>query len=276
MWILFDIGGTKTRIAFTRKGEVPKGDAVKIINTPKLLAEAGKVYAENLKVLTGDDKVRGVVVGIAGTLNTQHTILTTSTHLQDWAGKDLYAFFKELTDAKQVLIENDAALVGLGEAFYGAGVGKRIVAYLTVSTGVGGVRITNGKIDESALGFEPGKQIIDIEHNLSLENYVSGKAVEERFKQKPKEIFDPAIWHKVARFLAYGIHNVILEWSPDVVVLGGSMMKTPGIKVDDVNSHLRSISGVVYQNLPPILLAKLGDLGGIYGGLALLKEKNVF
>ncbi len=276
MWILLDIGGTKTRLAVTHKGEVPEEGSIKIIDTPKLLADAGKVYGENIKVLTGDDKVRGVVVGIAGTLNAARTTLTASTHLPDWAGKDLHTFFKELTGAKKVLIENDAALVGLGEAYYGAGVGKRIMVYLTVSTGVGGVRITNGKIDESALGFEPGKQIIDIEHNLSLEDYVSGRAVEERFKQKPKEIFDSAIWHKVARFLAYGIHNVILEWSPDAVILGGSMMKSPGIKVDDVNSHLRSISGVVFQDLPPILLAKLGDFGGIYGGVALLKEKNVF
>lgn len=276
MWLLLDIGGTKTRLAVTQKGEIPDEKLVQIINTPKLLADAKVVLAEQFKSLTKGEKVRGVVVGIAGTLNRAKNALTASTHLPDWVNHNLVEFFEELNGAKKVMIENDSALVGLGEAHYGAGMGKRIIVYLTVSTGVGGVRITDGKIDENALGFEPGKQIIDMEHNLSLEDYVSGRAVAERFKKHPKEIFDPAIWHKIARFLAYGIHNIILEWSPDIVVLGGSMMKAPGIKIEDVNSHLHSISGVVFQNLPPILLAKLGDLGGIYGGVALLKQKSVF
>ena len=52
-------------------------------------------------------------------------------------------------------------------------------------------------------------------------------------------------------------------------------MKAPGIKIEDVNSHLHSISGVVFQNLPPILLAKLGDLGDLWWG-RFAKTKSVF
>jgi glucokinase len=50
---------------------------------------------------------------------------------------------------------------GLGEAVFGAGKGREIVVYMTISTGVGGARIVGGKIDASAMGFEPGHQIID-------------------------------------------------------------------------------------------------------------------
>jgi len=77
-----------------------------------------------------------------------------------------------------VFIENDASIVGLGEAVSGAGMGEEIVVYITVSTGVGGTRIVSGEIDEHAYGFEPGHELINMQD--SLEDLVSGTAVEER------------------------------------------------------------------------------------------------
>ena len=39
------------------------------------------------------------------------------------------------------------------------GEGLEIVAYHSVSTGVGGVKIEDGEISHSSIGFEPGHQI---------------------------------------------------------------------------------------------------------------------
>ena len=63
-------------------------------------------------------------------------------------------------------IANDTAVVGLGEAHRGAGIGYNIVTYITVSTGVGGTRIVDGRIDRRIYGFEPGHQTIDIDNSV--------------------------------------------------------------------------------------------------------------
>ena len=88
------------------------------------------------------------------------------------------------------------------------------------------MRFVNGEIDKNRFGFEPGHQIIDIENNnpKSLEDLVSGTALEKRTGQKPYEVTDPKIWDELAHQLSYGLYNTILHWSPDAVVLGGPMM----------------------------------------------------
>jgi predicted NBD/HSP70 family sugar kinase len=94
----------------------------------------------------------------------------------------------------EIAVENDAAIVGLGEANWGAGRGFEIVAYITVSTGVGGAKIVNGKIDEHAVGFEPGKQIISTASSpdastgtsKTLEDMISGRALREKNGQIAK------------------------------------------------------------------------------------------
>src|SRR5690606_20277112 len=129
-------------------------------------------------------------------------------------------------------------------------------------------------------GFEPGHQIVDIDGTLMPEasgiylgNLISGKAIEKRTGKKPAEITDPAFWEEMARILAYGLNNTIVHWSPDVVVLGGSMMNKVGIPVESVEKYLREIM-VIYPELPPVKKSTLGDLGGLYGGLAYLRKNG--
>jgi predicted NBD/HSP70 family sugar kinase len=183
-----------------------------------------------------------------------------------------------------VYIENDTAVVGLGEAVFGAGKFHDIVAYISVSTGVGGVRIVHKQIDVSAAGFEPGHQIIDAGgglevrgepayQNRTLEAYVSGSSVEARYHKKPFEIEQPEFWEHMARILAYGLNNTIVHWSPEIVVIGGSMMKKIGIPVDRVAAHLKGILHI-YPEIPVIAKSELEDVGGLYGAMQLIKTRK--
>ena len=276
MFILFDVGGTKMRVV-AADNEKLLGDPV-VVSTPKDFSEGMdtlKRIIDNIaQGLTAENRaVTAIVGGIAGPLNSEKSMLVKSPNLSGWVGHNIK---KTLHDAYKVpvVLENDAALVGLGEAHFGAGRGKSIVAYLTVSTGVGGARIVDGKIDESALGFEPGHQIIDPDNSFcpacegnDLEAYVSGTAIEKRFGVKPYEIHDDAVWDELAKFLAYGLNNTIVHWSPDVVVLGGSMMKEVGIPIPAVRKHLAEVLKI-FPNIPLVEKAELGDFGGLYGALA--------
>jgi len=275
MYILFDIGGTKTRITASKDG-TSFSEPV-IYDTPKKFEEGVPLILKHAQEFARGEKIEMVVGGIAGTLTRDKGTLIASPNLPGWIGNPLRGKLQDLFEAP-VYIENDAAMVGLGEAVYGAGRGFDIVAYITISTGVGGTRIVNGEIAPVANGFEPGHQIVDPDNSLcpecegnDLESYVSGAAITKRYGIKPYEINDPEIWDTLAKYLAYGIHNTIMFWSPHAIVLGGSMMKTIGIPVDGVKKHLRNIFRVMPDS-PQIIKATLGDFGGLWGALTQIKN----
>lgn len=278
MYLLFDIGGTHMRIALSRDGETFGEPA--IIETPKDFNEGIARIKEIAMIATKGERLVAAGGGIAGTLSRDRRIFQKGPHLPGWNGKPIAAALEEALGC-HVFVENDTAIVGLGEAVAGSGKGFPIVVYMTVSTGVGGVRIVNGAIDVSAMGFEPGHQVIDAGRGLQrdtvggtgddLEGIISGSAITARYGKKPYEITDEQFWDEMARLLAYGLNNTIVHWSPDAVVIGGSMMKKIGIPVNRVEAHLRGIC-TIYPELPRILHSSLGDIGGLHGALCFVRQ----
>ena len=254
--ILFDIGATKIRIAYSMDGEI--FETPKVFLTPKSYDEGLKIFTETAKELAGSREIKTIAGGMSRSV---------------WGDPEKLKNDLDRNFGVKVLIENDAAIVGLGEACWGAGRGFEIVAYITVSTGVGGARVVDGKIDEKAVGFEPGKQIIEAESGKTLEDMISGKALQAKTGKSPKEITDEGIWNNHAWLLAVGLNNIFVEWSPYVVVLGGSMITgTPSISVEKTEEYLKDILKI-YPQLPVIKKAELGDFGGLYGALAFIKIK---
>jgi predicted NBD/HSP70 family sugar kinase len=284
MRILFDIGGTKMRLAATK--DCKNFGEPKIVQTPKNFKEGIEVFKKLALELSGGEKIKMAGGGVTGPFDSEKTKIIKSPNLPDWAGKPLKKEMEQGLGAP-VYIENDTAIVGLGEAHNGAGKGYGIVVYMTVSTGVGGVRIVDGYIDKNTFGFEPGHQIIDMSGSVCetcnvlgshsdgpghLEGYVSGTATERRFGKKAYEVKDEKVWDELAHWLAYGLNNTIVHWSPDVVVLGGSMIVgDPAIEVAVVESYLKKII-TIFPELPRIKKAELEDIGGLYGALAFVKQ----
>lgn len=275
MYILFDIGGTKMRIAFSPDGN--GFDEPRVIPTPQDFDRGMEAFGTAVRELAGGKEIRAAAGGIAGPLDREKKVLVNSPHLPGWIRRPLKRKLRKILDAP-VYLENDAAMAGLGEAAFGKGKGRKVVVYMTISTGVGGSRVVNGKIDESAMGFEPGHQIIDPSGSLCpgcksvpgyLEKYVSGSALEKRYRKKAYEIADSRVWEEVAYFLAYGLNNTIVHWSPDIVILGGSV--TEKISLKRVGFHLRRIMKI-FPKIPLIEKAVLGDFGGLYGAVQLLKR----
>lgn len=273
-YILFDIGGTNTRVAVS--DDLKRYSEAVSFKTPKKFGEGIEAIVEAVHKLT-DKPVQGMAGGIRGTLNGDKTELAYDSVLTSWIDEPLVETLQKKLKTT-VHLENDAAIAGLGEAHFGAGKGYEIVAYHTVSTGVGGAKIENGRIDSYHVGFEPGHQILDIDRTIlgeevipTLENLVSGSALEERMGVKAYEIpQSDIIWGQLASYLAHGLRNTVLYWSPDVIVLGGSMITgNPRILLDDIRMHANEVMGEELS-CPLIVDAALGDLGGIYGGMAIL------
>jgi len=274
MFLVFDIGGTKMRLTVSRDGK--NIEEPKILKTPKDFNEGMLIFKKTAMSLSDGEKIKASAGGIAGPLNRKKEKLINSPNLPGWVNKPLKETIEKFINAP-THIENDAAVVGLGESLFGAGKDYAIVAYITVSTGVGGARIVDGKIDRSAMGFEPGHQIIEINGYLCptcgipghLEGYVSGIAISKKYGKNPQDIIDNKVWDEVAYYLAFGIHNSLLHWSPDVIVLGGSMMED--ISLEKVRENLHKILSI-FPKAPLIRRAELGDIGGLYGALSIVKS----
>ncbi len=277
MYVLFDIGGTKTRVAVSR--DLKTFEEPLKFDTPQSYEEGVALIADAIKKLSKGEKITRAAGGIRGPLNPERSGIAHDDVLKDWQGKslvtDLFTHISAL-----VILQNDAALAGLGEVHFGAGKGFPIVAYHTISTGMGGARIVEGKIDVSSMGFEPGHQVIDVDQTLcptcggnDLQDYISGKALEARYHKKPYEIpqSDP-VWDELAHWLAHGLKNTIVYWSPDAIVLGGSMIVgDPRILLSDIIRHTEAVLGDLMP-CPVIKDATLADVGGLYGAMALLSQ----
>ena len=271
MKIVADIGGTKTRIAGSN--DLMGFSEPVLYDTPKVYADGVNKFVETARRISGNDPISSVQIGIRGAILREIGAVHDEV-LTDWSEKLLCHDIATRLSA-HVEIENDMALVGLGEAVFGAGKGANIVVYLTVSTGVGGSRIVDGRIDRSATyGFSPGGQYLNIEPTITFEEMVSGAAVERQFKTHPKELGkDNPVWDELAELTAYGVHNTILLWSPERVVLGGSMFNEIGISVPKVAENVKKIMKK-FPEVPEIVHSSLGDFGGLWGGLALLRQRS--
>jgi predicted NBD/HSP70 family sugar kinase len=281
MYLLFDIGGTKTRLAISRDKET--FISYEIFDTPANFDEGIGKIGEYLK--KQEIGIQGVVGGIAGVLDHTKTKLTYSPNLPEWIGKDLKLKLSEISGGETVIIENDAALNGLGEAVFGAGKDYRIVAFITISTGVGGTRIVDKKIDAANLNYEPGHQLITVKNMLctddlncrcdeetaDLESFISGAALEKIYGQKVKDLQDEKIWDRIYHYLAIALTNVCVFWTPDIIILGGGVAGSDLFSIEKLETHFKK-SLKVYPDAPVIKKGVLADHAGLYGALQILKQ----
>lgn len=276
MYILFDIGGTKTRIATS--SDLKRFSEPLVFPTKQNFSDAITMLVSEIRKISKGKKIQACAGGLAGPLNAKKTMTVNAPNLPNWNKKPFVSQLQKKLKVP-VYLENDCVMAALGEAHFGAGKGGKIVAYMTVSTGVGGARIVKGHRDESCFGFEPGWQVIDPSNKLAkngaLEECVSGSALEKRFGKKPYEIHSKKIWNEIARLLAIGLNNSIVHWSPDVFVLGGSLIvNDTGIPFDLIMKHLKKIM-IRFPRFPKITKAKLGDFGGLYGAMKYLEMRNL-
>lgn len=265
MYIALDIGGTTTRVSFSKNFKT-LGSKFSFA-TPQKFSDGLAAISDVISV-NAPGPITAIMIAVAGIIDHQKNKIIRSPNLQDWENKPLVAGLRKKFKAP-VFIENDAAIAGLGEAVFGAGRRHQIVAYLTLGTGIGGARIVNKQIDLSSQGFEPGYHIVELNGRSAphgqrgvFEVYASGHAYKK----------NPLPWPKYSERLGQGVVNAIVFWSPQIVVLGG------GFSVDHGPDFLNYVKKFVAANLlfpkiPPIVVAQLGNEAALYGGLHYLKSK---
>ena len=118
MYFVFDIGGTKMRIATSIDGKTLNSQ--KIIPTENNFDKA----LESIKLVTDElskgKKITAVAGGAAGPLDKEKTMLVASPHIPGWIGKPLKKKLEEMFKVP-VTLEHDAELSGLAQARVGSG-----------------------------------------------------------------------------------------------------------------------------------------------------------
>lgn len=263
MYLVFNTGGTNTRISVSEDGD--SLEEIVAVKTPDDAIGGCRLIWETGRKLAAGREITEIAGGIAGTWDKQKKELMRSPNLPGWEGKIEFPIEK-------VSLENDAALEGLGEAVKGAGKGHDLVAYLCIGTGIGGSRIVKGRIDNREWGFEPGHIIICWKESVDyLENFASGRAMEKIWGRKAEVIEDEEAWRSETQLIAIGLHNLNMMWSPEIIVLGGSVSQR--LDIEEIKVQMGQMREM-FPKLPEMVKAELGDKSGLIGALELIKQNS--
>lgn len=258
------------RFATVTDGDFKHYNSLKIVPTPQSYSEAMDLVSRVINDISEGDIIDGIVGGVPGVLDKNNRMLLKAPNLLNWEGMPLRESLIDITCVEPVLF-NDADLSALGEATFGAGKGFSIVMYITASTGLGGGIVIDKEIVKHHFGFEPGFQIIDDDEFTTLHEYIAGSALKLSHHKDAKDIEDEFVWKCVFDKLTIGINNSIVHWSPDVVVLGGSIMER--FDIEEIAQAVKSRL-TIFPNAPEFKRAELKDVNGLYGGIAYLKKKT--
>src|SRR3989338_10491250 len=107
VYILFDIGGTKTRIGVSFDGK--RLGKVKIIPTSRDAKGGIAVLKSIAEELTGGKKIKAICGGIAGSFDRRKSVIVGGGgNIKGWVGKPLKVMLERKFHAS-VYLENDAA-----------------------------------------------------------------------------------------------------------------------------------------------------------------------
>lgn len=265
MVLVFDLGATQTRVSLSSDSVHLEKPYIFATDSSK---DGPEHFIRELKHHIRGRDIEMIAGGIAGTIDREHGILLESPNLPEWRNVPMKKLLARFSSG-EVILENDTAVVGLGETVNQWP--KGVAVYVTVSTGVNGARFVDGCIDRSTFGFEAGRILIPSAEGeqKSLEALIGGHALQQRYGRLPRDIDDPKVWEAEAGYLAEGLYNMILLWSPEVIILGGSMMKD--IPIALVKDKLQKLP-VVFPVLPELVPAQLGALGGLHGALEMIRQ----
>lgn len=214
----------------------------------------------------------------------------TSTPKLDWRDTDILHFF---TDSLKIPVgfETDVTAAALGEGKWGAARGCSDFVYVTIGTGIGGGAIVDGKPVHGMLHPELGHIFIPHDHNNDpfkgncpshgdcLEGLASGPAIKARLGMAAESMpADHPFWQLEARYIGYMLANIVLSYSSQRIILGGGVMKVPGLiqaarkeLVSILNGYVQS-SSLLEDTEKFVQSPGLGDRAGVLGSIALARS----
>jgi len=308
MLALVDLGGTQIRVAISDT----LGHFATRISRPTP-AEGGEATLEALKdaiaaaIGESGGPVSAISVVAPGPLDPRRGVVVNAPNIAGWKNVPLTAILSE-TFSVPVLLGNDANLAALAEQRFGAARGHSDVVYLTISTGIGGGAICDGRLLIGSHGYaaELGHNSVwadgprcNCGNHGCVETLASGPAIARQAREAieaggrslltemcegdlrrltPKMVADAArlgdalartTFERAGYFLGVAIGNFLYTFDPTIVVLGGGVTKAGALLFDPVVATVRARVPQAYWEHCQIVEAALGEDVGLVGALAL-------
>lgn len=307
-----DIGGTKLAAGIVdatgnilARGEVPTLAA----EGPERVLDRTVQLARNLLGKTGlpAAAIHRIGVGCAGPVDRQAGLILNPPNLPGWIRVPLLEHFEKALGRPAVL-ENDANAAALGEFRYGAGKGARSLVYLTVSTGIGGGIILDGKIwhgvkdgagEVGHMTLVPDGPRCGCGNRGCLEALASGPSIARRAREalatgrpsRLREVQDVTaadvtrlareedalaaeVWGATVTYLGLGVAALITILAPERVVIGGGVAMAGDLLFEPLRREVRQRVKLVAVESVPILPAALGRDVGILGAAAVAFDQS--
>ncbi|MFL5696039.1 MAG: ROK family protein [Ktedonobacteraceae bacterium] len=161
-----DLGGTQIRTAVLRGPTLLSRVSLMTGKNPSPGRIIPRVYTAIQEALgkagTTIEQIAGIGIAAPGPLDSKTGVIFTPPNMAGWDHVPLRDIFTEHFHIP-IFVENDANSGGLAEHMFGAGRGCNNLVYLTISTGIGGGVIIDGKLLEGVSGTagEVGHMTID-------------------------------------------------------------------------------------------------------------------
>lgn len=276
IYIGLDIGGTKFMVAAaTGNGEIIR--RVRTYPSDTLEKDLATLH-EMIEKVAGGEVISGMGAAIGGPLDWK-TGIVSPLHQPTWREVNL----KEIMETRwgpPFFVDVDTNVAALGE-FYRTRMTSQKFLYITLSTGMGGGFIVDGRIYRGAGGAHPeiGHQSIpyrcantagiQCECGIPdcLEALVSGNGI-RRIYGKPAEDLSVMEWGEVAYNLGQGLRNLAAIYIPDEIRLGGGLAVGGGANFIErsamiMRNHLRLVPS------PRVSLSQLGYDTALLGAITI-------
>lgn len=304
--LAIDLGGTSVRAALVE----PSGTIVARTRTrtdatggPHKVVAQIAALADEMRAAAGDRPLHGMGVASPGPLDPFEGVVYELPTFKGWRDVPLRRMLADATGL-DVVLENDAASAVFGEWRYGAGKGTDNVVYVTVSTGVGGGAIVDGRLmhGRKGLAAHVGHMTIDPDgprcgcgNPGCLEAFASGTSL-ARFANaavadggggmlaaldgrpataedvvQAARAGDPLALRLLAdeaRYLGIGVVSIFHVFSPDIVILGGGVMAAYDLLLPGIEAQVALRAMTPFKNVP-VHKAALGGEAGTVGIAAL-------
>jgi glucokinase len=300
--LALDIGGTKLAA-----GLVDAGARVRSFLTmrtpaghdPGSVLDALFALGRKAVVDAGADwpEVAAVGIGCGGPLDAERGVVLAPPHLPGWHDVPVTEL-AEQAFGRPAALDNDGTAAAAAEHRYGAGVGTRQMVYLTLSTGVGGGAVLDGRIYRGATGngTELGHLVVDRRGRACrgcggqgcLEAYVSGTSIAERARVDmdpasslagidPLTAADVAthaaagdplaarVWRHTVEALGTGLVSIANLFEPELIVLGGGVTRAGDALIGPARAAVRSAAMTPGGRAVRVQRALLGDRVGVVG-----------
>jgi glucokinase len=238
--------------------------------------------------------ISGIGIGSTGPVNPATGEFGDVDFLPGWRQRNLVQDLNRIFSVP-VALENDADAAALAEAGWGAGRNKSRLIYVTVGTGIGGGIVIDGQLYRGVDGAHPeiGHQVIDPAGPACTcgfrgcwESLAAGPGMVAYFEREApagnahrggltaKRICDlarqgdalarRAVEHQ-SYYLGLGLANLINLFTPDAIVLSGSVMKSADLFMDGIKSVIASGCRFVPADKTELTLASLGEDTNLIG-----------